>query len=100
MVDDEKLNTNRKETTKENFPNLHFLQNGMREFIPRQNYRPDSESGEASLNTTPRIVESVPLEEVIVDGPRNGNVLRDSSASDTSAGALIGPRESVERTAT
>lgn len=100
MVDDEKLNTNRKETTKENFPNLHFLQNGMREFIPRQTYRLESEIRETSLNATPRTVESIPLEEVIVDGPQNVNVLRDSSGSDTSVGALIGPRESVERTAT
>lgn len=44
-----------------------------------------------------RIVESVLLEEVIVDGLWNGNVLWDSFVLDMLVGVLIGFCEFVER---
>ncbi|XP_061189753.1 uncharacterized protein LOC133197651 [Saccostrea echinata] len=88
-VDDEKLNTNRKEMTKENIPHLNFLRNGMHEFIPQQTIQSDSENYVASSNVTLRTVDSIPLQEIVVERSV-GNNMRDSNSSETSAVALIG----------
>lgn len=100
MVEDEKLNTNRKETTKVNFPNLHFIQNGMRELIPQNSNRSDSGAGATTSSIPIRVVDNLPLQEVVVDGLSDSNVLRESNGSETSAVALIGENETVPRTAT
>ena len=100
MVDDEKLNTNRKETTKANFPNLNFIQNGMRELIPQNSNRSDSGAGATTSSIPIRVVDNLPLQEVVVDGLSDSNVLRESNGSETSAVALIGENETVPRTAT
>lgn len=126
MVDDEKLNTNRKDTTKENIPNLHFLQNGMHEFLPHLQTLSDSGIHATLSNATQRAVDSIPLQEIVVEMPgdegvverpsdvrvverpsdvhvveRPGNVnSRDSNGSETSQEALIGERDSTQRTDT
>jgi hypothetical protein len=126
MVDDEKLNTNKKDTTKENIPNLHFLQNSMHEFLPQLQTLSDSGIHAASSNATQRTVDSISLQEIVVERPgdedfaersgdmgvaeRSGDVgvaersgdmnLRDSNGSETSAEALMGVRDFTQGTDT
>ncbi|XP_062619045.1 uncharacterized protein LOC134280615 [Saccostrea cucullata] len=96
-VDDEKLNTNRKETTKENIPRFNFLCNGMQEFIPQQTIQSDSETFVASSDISLRTVDSIALQEIVVETSLNNDNLRESNGSETSAAALIRERESREQ---